>query len=414
LYGGTIQAGNYNGRPLDVVSVFEAIGAHAAGRIDDAELKAIEDLACPGPGACGGQFTANTMATAAEIMGICPMGMGAVPAEDPEKNKVAYRAGEMMLQLLEKDIRPSQIITRAALENAIASAAATGGSTNIILHTLAFAREAGIAFSLDDIAAISDRTPLIADMRPTGQYVAADMYQAGGMRLLAQRMLEGGYLDGSTLTVTGKTLAEEAASASETPGQQVIRPLSNPIKETGGLVVLWGNLAPRGAVVKLKGDEPTYHKGPARVFEREEDAMEAVQSGKIKADDVVVIRNEGPVGGPGMREMLSVTAALVGQGLGQQVMLITDGRFSGGTRGLMIGHVAPEAAVGGAIGLLKEGDLIEVDTEKRTINVLINDAELERRRATWQPQPPNYRSGVMAKYAHTARQADDGAISNLV
>jgi len=417
LYGGTIYAGNHRGNAVDVVSVFEAIGAHAAGRIDDAELKAVEDVACPGPGACGGQFTANTMATIAEIIGICPIGMGDVPAEDPNKEDVALQAGAMMLDLIARDLRPSQLITRQALENAIASAAASGGSTNAILHTLAFAREAGIDFTLDDINAISERTPLIADMRPTGQYSAADMYQAGGVRLLAQRMLEGGYLHADTLTVTGKTLGEEAASATETAGQQVIRPLSNPIHESGGLVVLKGNLAPQGAVVKLKGDEldpgVTQFRGSARVFDREEDAMDALQAGGIKKGDVVVIRYEGPVGGPGMREMLSVTGAIVGQGLGRDVMLLTDGRFSGGTRGLMIGHVAPEAAVGGTIGLLQEGDTIVADVAAKTLNVELSDAELQSRRAAWSAPAPNYRSGVMAKYAHTAKQADDGAVSNL-
>ncbi|RMG77288.1 MAG: dihydroxy-acid dehydratase, partial [Chloroflexi bacterium] len=325
----------------------------------------------------------------------------------------AMQAGAMVLKLIENDMRPSKIITRQALENAIASAAATGGSTNAVLHTLAFAREAGIPLTIDDIEAISKRTPIIADMTPTGKYNALDVYQAGGIRLLAQRMLEGGYLHGGTITVTGKTLAQEAANATETPGQKVILPLDQPIKPSGGLVVLKGNLAPRGAVVKLKGDEPQYHKGPARIFNREEDAMAAVQSQQIKKGDVVVIRYEGPVGGPGMREMLSVTAAIVGQGLGQDVMLLTDGRFSGGTRGLMIGHCAPEAMVGGPIGLLEEGDLIEVDIEKRTLNVLISDEELEKRRAAWQAPKPNYTSGVLAKYARLARQADDGAVSNV-
>ncbi len=415
LYGGTIMAGRIEGddQPLDIVSVFEAIGAHSTGEIDDARLKAIEDNACPGAGACGGQFTANTMATISQMIGICPMGMADVPAEDPEKKSVAFRAGEMLLDILARDVRPDQLFTRTALENAIASAAATGGSTNSVLHTLAFAREAGVEFTLDDIQAINDRTPILADMRPTGKYVAADLYNAGGVRLLTQRMLEGGYLDGSTPTVTGKTLAEEAASAQETPGQQVVRALDNPIKPTGGLVILRGNLAPRGAVVKLKGDEPQHHKGPARIFEREEDAFEAVQNQQIKPGDVVVVRNEGPVGGPGMREMLQVTAALVGQGLGQDVMLLTDGRFSGGTRGLMIGHVAPEAAVGGPIGLLQEGDTVEVDVASGQLTVHVSEADLAARAAAWQARPANYRSGVLAKYAHTAQQADDGAVSNV-
>jgi dihydroxy-acid dehydratase len=413
LYGGTIKAGNLNGQALDVVSVFEAIGAHAAGRIDDAQLKAVEDRACPGPGACGGQFTANTMAMIAEVMGICPMGMADVPADDPEKEEVAFRAGELILDVIARDIRPSQIVTRPALLNAIAAATGSGGSTNAVLHTLAFAREAGVEFSLDDIAAATDRTPLLADLRPTGRFVAADLYNAGGIRLFSQRMLEGGYLDGSTMTVTGKTLAEEAATAQETLGQEVVRPLNNPVNKEGGLIVLRGNLAPNGAVVKLKGDEARTHRGPARIFDREEDAMEAVQQRKIQAGDVVIIRYEGPVGGPGMREMLSVTAALVGQGLGKEVMLLTDGRFSGGTRGLMIGHVAPEAAVGGPIGLLQEGDIISVDVDARRLSVELSEAELAERRARWQKPAPHYRSGVMAKYALTAQQADQGAVSNL-
>ncbi|MAU10124.1 MAG: dihydroxy-acid dehydratase [Anaerolineaceae bacterium] len=414
IYGGTIAPGHYLDKPLDVVSVFEAIGKYQTGAIDFSELKAIEDRACPGPGACGGQYTANTMATIGEIMGISPMGMNDVPAEDPDKLNVALRAGEMLLGLIENDITPDKIITRTALENAIASAAATGGSTNSVLHTLAFAREAGIDFSLEDIREISLKTPIIADMRPTGRFVAEDMYKAGGIRLLAQRMLEGGYLDGSTLTVNGTTLAEEAASAKETPGQEVIHAFDDPIKTSGGLVILHGNLAPNGAVVKLKGNEPQYHKGPARIFDTEEDAFHAVQNREIKKGDVVVIRYEGPVGGPGMREMLLVTAALVGQGLGQDVMLITDGRFSGGTRGLMIGHIAPEAMIGGPIGLLQEGDTVEVDIAAGSINVLIDDEEMVARRKSWQAPEPNYKSGVMAKYARLAAQADDGAVSMLV
>lgn len=421
LYGGTIapgirkimQDGKEVEQKLDVVSVFEAIGSYASGNIDEEEFKEIEDLACPGAGACGGQFTANTMATISEIMGICPMGMADVPAENEEKKNVAYRAGEMMLDLIERDIRPRDFLTRKSLENAIASATGTAGSTNAVLHTLAFARELGIEFDLADIEAISMRTPVIADMRPTGQYVAQDLYEAGGLRMLASKMLDMGLLHGDTMTVTGLTLAEEASRAKETPGQKVImQTLDDAIKPTGGLVILHGNLAPNGAVVKLKGDEPAHHVGPVRIFEREEDAMTAVQNQEIKKGDVVVIRYEGPTGGPGMREMLSVTAAIVGQGLGRDVMLITDGRFSGGTRGLMIGHIAPEAMVGGPIGLLKEGDRIEVKVEERSINVLLSDEELAQRKADWQAPPPNYTSGVMAKYAKLVKQADDGAITN--
>lgn len=413
LYGGSIMPGSYQGKDLTVQDVFEAIGAYAAGRISYEEFKAVEDLACPGPGACGGQFTANTMATVSEIMGICPMGMADVPAVAEEKDAVSYRCGELILKLIEQDLRPSRIITRAALENAIAAVACTGGSTNGVLHTLAFAREAGIPFTLDDIEAISRRTPLIADLKPTGRYTAVDVHKAGGIRLIAQRLLEGGYADGSALTVTGRTLAQEAAEARETPGQDVIRPLSRPISANGGLHILKGNLAPNGCVIKLKGDEPRQHRGPARIFNREEDAMRAVQSRQIKPGDVVVIRYEGPVGGPGMREMLGVTAALTGQGLGREVLLITDGRFSGATRGLCIGHVAPEAMLGGPIGLLQEGDIITADIDARRITVELSDDELARRRAAWQAPAPHYTSGVMAKYARIARQADDGAVTNL-
>ncbi len=412
LYGGSIMPGRYQDRDLTVQDVFEAIGAYAAGRISYDEFKAIEDLACPGPGACGGQFTANTMATVSEIMGICPMGMADVPAMAEAKDTVAYRCGELILKLIEQDLRPSRIITRAALENAIAAVACTGGSTNGVLHTLAFAREAGIPFTLDDIEAISRRTPLIADLKPTGRYTAVDVHKAGGIRLIAQRLLEGGYADGSALTVTGRTLAQEAAEARETPGQDVIRPLSNPISANGGLHILKGNLAPNGCVIKLKGSEPRQHRGPARIFDREEDAMRAVQSQQIKPGDVVVIRYEGPVGGPGMREMLGVTAALTGQGLGREVLLITDGRFSGATHGLCIGHVAPEAMLGGPIGLLQEGDIIAVDIDARRLTVELSDDELARRRAAWQAPAPHYTSGVMAKYARAVRQADDGAVTN--
>jgi dihydroxy-acid dehydratase len=414
LYGGSIMPGNYKGKDLTVQDVFEAIGAYAAGRIDQNEFKAVEDLACPGPGACGGQFTANTMGTLAEIMGICPMGMADIPAMDSEKDTVSYKAGELILKLIEWDLRPSKIITRAALENAIASVATTGGSTNGVLHTLAFAREAGIPFTLDDIENISKHTPLIADLKPTGKYTAVDVHRAGGIRLIAQRLVEGNYVDGSAMTVTGRTLAEEASSAKETPGQDVIRPLSNPIYANGGLHILRGNLCPRGGVIKLKGDEPRTHRGPARIFNREEDAMHAVQSQKIVAGDVIVIRYEGPVGGPGMREMLGVTGALTGQGLGRDVLLITDGRFSGATRGMCVGHIAPEAMLGGPIGLLQEGDIIKIDIDARTLNVELSDAELERRSAQWTPPAPHYKSGVMAKYARTAQQADDGSVTNMV
>ncbi len=414
LYGGSIMPGNLRGKDLTVQSVFEAAGAFAAGKITAEEFKEVEDAACPGPGACGGQFTANTMGIVGEIIGICPMGYADIPAMDNEKDNVSYKVGELILNMIENDIRPSKIITRKSLENGIASVATTGGSTNGVLHTLAFAREAGIPFTLDDIEAISKRTPIIADLLPTGKYTAVDVHKAGGNRLIAKRLVDGGFVDGNALTVTGKTLAQEAATAVETPGQKVIRNWDNAISQEGGLHVLKGNLAPRGSVIKLKGDEPRKHTGPARIFHREEDAMHAVQAQQIVAGDVVIIRYEGPVGGPGMREMLGVTAAITGQGLGRDVMLITDGRFSGATRGMCIGHVAPEAMLGGPIGLLQEGDIITIDIDARTVNVELSAAELEKRAAAWTPPKPNYTSGVMAKYARTAYQADDGAATNMV
>ncbi|MDX2163009.1 MAG: dihydroxy-acid dehydratase [bacterium] len=412
LYGGSIAPGHYQGRDITIQEVFEAMGAYAAGRISYEELKEVEDCACPGPGACGGQFTANTMAMVGELMGITPMGSADIPAMSDAKDIVSAQAGELILDMIRRDLRPSRIITRQALENAVAAVAASGGSTNGVLHTLAFAREAGIDFTIDDIEAISHRTPLIADMKPTGKYTAIDMHHAGGNRLLAQRLIEGGYVQGAALTVTGKTLAEEAASARETPGQAVITTLANPISANGGLHILKGNLAPNGGVVKLKGTEPKHFSGTARVFDSEEAAYHAVQSHQIKAGDIVVIRYEGPVGGPGMREMLQVTAAIVGQGLGSDVVLITDGRFSGATRGLMIGHIAPEAAVGGPIGLVREGDTITIDVEARSIRVEVSDDALRARRAAWQPPTPHYVSGVMAKYARLVAQADQGAVTN--
>jgi dihydroxy-acid dehydratase len=413
LYGGSIAPGRYKGKDITVQQVFEAIGAYSSGRISAEELHEIESVACPGPGACGGQFTANTLAMAAEVMGISPMGMNDIPAMDEGKDAVSFDAGKLILQMIENDLRPSKIITKQSLENAIASATASGGSTNAVLHTLAFAREAGIPFTLDEIEAITERTPLLADMMPTGKYTAIDLHRAGGIRLFTQRLLEGGYLHGDAITVTGRTLTEEAASARETPGQKVIAPLDAPIHESGGLNILRGNLAPNGAVIKLKGDEPTYHRGPARVFDREEDAMDAVQNQRIVAGDVVVIRYEGPVGGPGMREMLGVTAAISGQGLGRDVLLITDGRFSGATRGMCIGHVAPEAMLGGPMGLVQEGDLIEVDVATRRLSLLISDEEMAARKEAWRAPKPHYNSGVLAKYARMALQADDGAVTNV-
>jgi dihydroxy-acid dehydratase len=409
IYGGTIAPGDYMDKPIDIVTVYEALGKYQAGNMTLEELKEIENRAIPGPGACGGQYTANTMSVAAEIMGISPIGVNEVPAMDNHKDDVSFKVGELIMQLLEKDLRPSDIITRKALENAIASVAATGGSTNAVLHTLAFAREAGIDFTIDDIREISNRTPLIADMRPTGQYMARDMYEAGGVAVVAKRLIEAGLLHGESMTVMGTSLQEAVANATETPGQKVIYPVDQPIKATGGLVILKGNLAPDGAVVKLKGDENQYFRGPARIFNREEDAYHAVTGRQINKGDVIVIRYEGPVGGPGMREMLQVTAALVGQGLGRDCMLVTDGRFSGGTRGLMIGHVAPEAAVGGMIGLLEEGDMIVADASEHSLNVELSAEEIANRRAKWQAPKPNYTTGVLAKYARLVTQANDGA-----
>ncbi len=412
IYGGSIAAGNYRGKDVTVQEVYEYIGAYTAGKITLEELKEMEDNACPGPGACGGQFTANTMGMVAEFLGICPMGLADIPAMDDDKDRVSFDAGELILKMIREDIRPSKLITRTALDNAIAAVAASGGSTNAVLHTLAFAREAGIPFTVDDIEAISKRTPLLCDLKPTGKYVAVDMYKAGGNRLLAKRLLDGGLIDGSAPTCTGRTLAEEAATGRETPGQQVMRPLDHPINANGGLHILKGNLAPSGCVVKLKGTEPMTFSGPARVFESEIAAFDAVKANAIVPGDVVVIRYEGPTGGPGMQEMLQVTAALAGQGLGGSVALLTDGRFSGATKGLMLGHVAPEAMVGGPIGLLREGDIITIDVEARSVNVELSEAELAERRGAWQAPAPHYTSGVFAKYARLVAQADDGAVTN--
>ena len=416
LYGGTIYPGMLKGERLDVVSVYEALGKFQSGEITYEQLMEVENLACPGPGACGGQFTANTMAMISEILGICPMGMGDVPAEDPAKETVAYQAGEMMLDILERNVRPSDLVTRRSLENSLAASAATAGSTNSILHCLAFAREAGIDLTLDDIEEISRRTPIIADLRPTGKYVALDLYQAGGVPILLNRLIDGGYMSGETPTVSGQTLAQACADAVETEGQDVVRDLDNAIKDSGGLVVLKGNLAPDGAVVKLK-DTPGPMTGPARVFDTEEDAFEAVSSRQIGEGDIVIIRYEGPVGGPGMREMLQITAALYGQGLGGKVGLVTDGRFSGGTRGLMIGHTSPEAAVGGPIALLEEGDMITIDVSQRLIQVDLSDDELAARRARWQAPTPNYSKGVMAEVCASGvtgeRWRCDGGLGKL-
>jgi len=412
LYGGSIAPGSFRGRAVTIQDVYEAIGACAAGRMTPEELRELEDVACPGEGACGGQFTANTMATACEMLGISPMGSAMVPAADPLKEDVAFRCGQLVMELLRRDLRPRQIITRKALENAIAAVAATGGSTNAVLHLLAIAREAGVPLVLEDFDRISSRTPLLADMKPWGRYVAYDVYRAGGIGVIAKRLLEAGLLHEDALTVTGRTIGEEAREAVETPGQPVIRPLSDPLSPTGGLVILRGSLAPEGCVVKIAGKEWLYHRGPARVFDREEAAFEAVQRGEIRPGDVVVIRYEGPKGGPGMREMLAVTGALQGAGLGGAVALVTDGRFSGATHGLMAGHVAPEAAVGGPLAIVRDGDMIVFDVERRRLDLELSEEEIAARLAHWTPPPPRYSSGVMAKYARLVGSASEGAVTS--
>ncbi len=412
LYGGSIAPGQWNGHDVTIQDVFEAVGTHAAGRMTDEELCALEDKACPGPGACGGQFTANTMSTACELLGVSPMRANSVPAMDAAKDDAAHRAGEIVMKLVSDDLTPRRIVTRDALENAIASVATTGGSTNAVLHLLAIAREAGVALDLDDFDRINQHVPLLADLKPGGRFVATDLHRAGGIALVARRLQELGVLNESALTVTGRTIGEEAADAEETGDQEVVRPVSDPIKPTGGLVVLRGNLAPDGSVVKVAGAAMVTHRGPARVFECEEDAFDAVEHGQIKAGDVVVIRYEGPQGGPGMREMLGVTAALVGAGLGESVALLTDGRFSGATRGLMVGHVAPEAAQGGPIAAVREGDIIEFDLDSRTLTVELNDDEIAARLADWTAPAPRFETGVMGKYARLVSSAAQGAITN--
>ena len=411
LYGGSIAPGHLAGRDLTIQDVFEAVGAYAGRKIGAEEFKAIEDSACPGAGACGGQFTANTMSTVMEFLGISPLGSNGIPAVADEKDAAAFETGKLVMDLVRKDVRPSRIITREALENAIAAVAATGGSTNAVLHLLAIAREAGVALTIDDFDRISSRTPLLADLKPGGRFVANDLYAAGGIQLLARRLTESGLVHRDALTVTGKTLAEAAAQAVEAKGQEVLRPVSHPLKPTGGLVILHGNLAPEGCVVKVAGHERMLHRGPARVFDREEDAFKAVQRQQIKANDVVVIRYEGPKGGPGMREMLAVTAALVGAGLGDSVALLTDGRFSGATHGLMAGHVSPEAAAGGPIAAVRDGDTIVFDIEKRRLDLDVPSEEIAARLKNWSPLPPRYKTGVMAKYAKLVSSASEGAVT---
>lgn len=412
LYGGSINPGKLGEKSLTVQDVFEAVGAYSAGKISQEEFEAVENFACPGAGACGGQFTANTMSTIMEFIGISPSGYNSVPAMSDEKDRIAYETGKLVIEMLRANLRPSQIYTRKAFENAIVSVAATGGSTNAVLHLLALARESNVDLHIDDFDTICSKVPLLTDVKPFGKYMAADMHAAGGIPFLMKRLLEGGYLHGDCLTVTGKTIAEVAQPAKETPGQQVIYPLDKPIKPNGGLVILHGNLTEEGGVHKAAANNVKYFEGPARVFEREEDAMKAVTDQKIKAGDVVVIRYEGPKGGPGMREMLGVTAAIAGAGLSDDVALLTDGRFSGATRGISVGHIAPEAYVGGMIAYVEDGDPIVIDVEKRELRVKISDAELSQRKKKWSKPEPRYKRGVMAKYALTVSSASEGAITS--
>ncbi len=410
LYGGTIAPGKHNGRDVDIVSVYEAIGAASAGKITDEELREIENVACPGAGACGGQYTANTMALATEFLGISYLGSAGVPAVDPRRAEVAKKAGELIVEMVERGIRPSHILSKTSFENAIAGVAATGGSSNAVLHLLAIANEAGIELNLADFDRISSKTPLLCNLKPLGQYVAVDFEKSGGTRLIAQMLIDANLMDPSPLTVTGRTIGEEAGTQTITPDERVIFPMSKALKPEGGLVILHGKLAPEGAVVKLAGTERKLHTGPARLYNREEDAMTAITGGQISPGDVVVIRYEGPRGGPGMREMLGVTSALVGAGLGPSVALLTDGRFSGGTRGLMIGHAAPEAAVGGPLALLHEGDTITIDIDARSIDTDVPSEEWTLRQAHWTAPDPVYKTGVFGKYAANVGSASEGAV----
>jgi len=411
LYGGSIAPGSFQGRDVTIQDVFEAVGAHGAGRMTDAELCDLEASACPGAGACGGQFTANTMAIVTEFLGLAAFGSGSVPANDAGKAEVARAAGERVMDLVRKNVRPRDIVARPAFENAIASVATTGGSTNAVLHLMAIAHEAGVELALDDFDRISSRVPLLADLKPSGRFVATDLHAAGGSRLVARRLLEAGALHKDAPTVSGHTIGAEAALAVETPGQQVVRPADRPIKSTGGLVIVRGNLAPEGAVIKVSGAGRSTHRGPARVFDSEEAAFEAVGRQQIRPGDVVVIRYEGPSGGPGMREMLGVTGALMGAGLGDSVALVTDGRFSGATRGLMAGHAAPEAFRGGPLAALRDGDTIAIDTEARRLDVELSDDEIRKRLSTWKAPAPRYATGVLAKYARLVSSASIGAVT---
>jgi dihydroxy-acid dehydratase len=411
LYGGSISPGRFHGKDVTIQEVFEAVGAHAAGKMTDEELHELEGVASPGAGACGGQFTANTMAMAFEVLGISPMGPSMVPAQYPSKAEAAFEAGKLVVDVLRRGVLPRDIITRESLENAIAAITSSGGSTNGVLHLLAIAREAGVELSIDDFDRISESTPLLCDLKPGGQYVAVDLHEAGGVAVLVDRLRKLGVLHENAITVTGRTLGEIASEAKETPGQRVVRPLDDPIKPTGGLAILRGNLAPEGCVVKLAGHERRHHRGPARVFEGEEAAMDAVTNGRIQEGDVVVIRNEGPAGGPGMREMLAVTAALNGAGLGESVALLTDGRFSGATHGFMAGHVAPEAARGGPIAAVHDGDQVTIDVDARRLDVDLDDDEIARRVAAYQAPPNGDATGVLGKYAALVGSASHGAVT---
>ncbi|HZE05491.1 MAG TPA: dihydroxy-acid dehydratase, partial [Solirubrobacteraceae bacterium] len=411
LYGGSILPGHYHGKEITIQDVFEAVGAHAAGKITDQELTEIEDVASPGAGACGGQYTANTMAMAFEVLGISPAGFSMVPAVDARKADVAQQAGALAVDILKRGLRPTDIITRQSLENAIAAIACSGGSTNGVLHLLAIAKEMGIELHIDDFDAISERTPLLCDLKPGGRFSAPHLYEAGGVPLVVRRLKDAGLLHEDAVTVTGQTIGAIADAASETPNQEVVRPLDNPIKQTGGLAILHGNLAPDGCVVKLAGYERRKQTGPARVFESEEECMKAVTSGQIKPGDVIVIRNEGPIGGPGMREMLGVTAALVGEGLGEEVALLTDGRFSGATKGLMAGHVAPESVRGGPIGLVRDGDEITLDVTARRLDVALSDDELAARRRAYTPPQRPFPGVALSKYAKLVSSASEGAVT---
>jgi len=414
LYNGSIAPGRFRGRDVTIQDVFEVVGAHAAGKVGPEEVHALESVACPGAGACGGQFTANTMSMALDILGISPAGLNGVPAMHPDKEGAAEEAGRLVMRLVREDVRPSQIITRESIDNAIAGIAASGGSTNGVLHLLAIAWELGIELTIDDFDAIATRTPIVASLTPGGRYVATDLYAAGGVAVMTRELVRAGLLDGEARNVDGRTLAEIAADAHETPGQQVIVPIEEPLSPTGGLAILRGNLAPEGSVVKLAGHERRLHVGPARVFESEEEAFAAVKQRLIRPGDVVVIRYEGPAGGPGMREMLHVTAAIVGEGIGEEVALITDGRFSGATHGLMVGHVAPEAFRGGPLAAVREGDTIVLDVDARELRLDVPDEEIAARLADWRPPPPRYTRGVLAKYASLVSSASEGAITRPV